>query len=32
MMPYPHYQARILADSPVNFSAYRPSHGTCLVT
>jgi len=32
MMPYPHYQAGILADSPLNFSAYRPSHGASLMT
>jgi len=25
MMPYPHYQAGILAESPLDFSAYRPS-------
>jgi hypothetical protein len=31
MMPYPHYQAGILADSPVNFSAYRPSNGASLM-
>jgi len=31
MMPYPHYQAGILADSSVNFSAYRPSHGAGLM-
>ncbi|WP_167360307.1 hypothetical protein [Pseudomonas anguilliseptica] len=31
MMPYPHYQAGILADSPGNFSAYRPSPCTSLM-